>query len=155
MFRKVKHLLHIISVVPVGGKKTSHLAAAEESVNPRLRELSHPKCSTPKHAAGMSSCPTDPVFFLQTGWVRTKPSYFLQEKIIHIKQGTILASLSTLYDMPSSPDLFTEALQWVFLQGGWCYPPCKSLKLHCSTKSWDKLTPLSKRVAKLLSSLHC
>lgn len=94
-------------------------------------------------------------FFLQTGWIRTKPSHFLWEEIIHIKEGRILALLSTLYDTPSSPDLFTAALQRVFLRGGWRYPPCKSLKLHCPTKSWDKLTPLSKRVAKLLSSLHC
>lgn len=156
MFRKVKHLLCVISEeVPAGGKKTSLLAADEESVNPRLREPSHPKHSTLKHAAGMNSCPTDPVFFLQTGWIRTKPSYFLREKIIHIKQGRILASLSTLYDTPSSPDLFTEALQRAFLQGGWRYPPCKSPKLHCPTKSWNKLTLLSKGVAKLLFSLHC
>lgn len=41
----------------------------------------------------------------------------------------------------SPPDLFTEMPRRGFLRD----PPCKSLKLHCPTKSWDKLTPLSKR----------
>lgn len=63
--QKYEALMYTIEEVPVGDKKPSPLAAAaEESVNPKLHDLSHPKCSTPKHAAGMSCCPTDPVLFI-------------------------------------------------------------------------------------------
>lgn len=143
-FRKVKHLSYIISKAPVERKKKNKRHHSLLLLWKALIPCSMSFPSQMQHTKTRRRhelLPNWPIFFSSfTNHVNKDKTH-----LIFIEKTQF--PLSKVRSRPRSPggesppDLFTEMPRRGFLRD----PPCKSLKLHCPTKSWDKLTPLSKR----------